>query len=76
MLTLYNVRRNDIHSPYMLATPVRVDIIVFYVETETTSSVFRATVSRCTENRLHMPLLINRHIHACAELASHVAYQF
>jgi len=29
MHTLYNVRRNDIHSPYMLATPVRVYVIVF-----------------------------------------------
>jgi len=60
----------------MLATPVRVDIIVFMWEWKLQSRYFEAAKSRCTEGRLHVSLLINRHTHARAELTPHEAYTF
>jgi len=75
-MKLYKVTRNDIHSPYMLATPIRVVIIVFTWKRKLQARYLEAAKSRSTEDRLHVSLLINRHIHARAELTSHEAYQF
>lgn len=75
-MKLHKVRCKDIQSPYMLATSVRVDIIVFTWKRKPKARYFEAAKSRRTEGRLHVSLLINRHTHARAELTSHEAYKF